>query len=35
MVIDTNVLLYYLDGRAPVVQLLDRLARLGSSCLTR
>jgi hypothetical protein len=28
MVIDTNVLLYYLDGRAPVVQLLDRLDRL-------
>ena len=29
MVIDTNVLLYHLDGRAPVVALLDRLDRLG------
>ena len=29
MVIDTNVLLCHLDGRAPVVGLLDRLDRLG------
>lgn len=34
MVIDTNVLLYHLDGRAPVVELLDRLDRLGETLIT-
>jgi predicted nucleic acid-binding protein len=29
LVVDTNIVLYHLEGRQPVVELLDRLERLG------
>jgi hypothetical protein len=34
LVVDTNIILYHLEGRQPVVELLDRLERLGETLLT-